>query len=133
MQLREEKETAFGRKLIWAEYLRPGFVKRSIIIELDKSNFPREIYFNSSEYGTAMWENGHGLSECHQWETEDDAMSLSYITRHYPVIMADGQVSNEFAYANIIQDSMKGLPEDLQAELNDIAHSTAQSHILKSL
>lgn len=48
--------------------------------------------------------NGDGLVESRSWESDDQAVSSTYLTRRYTVRMANGPVPENIAVINIIPD-----------------------------
>jgi len=109
------------KTVIYASYLREGFAERSIQIKLNNSNNFQELYFNSNKYGSVIWKNKIGLTDCHYWETEDEAQKVSDLSRHYTSLLADGVANVDFARKLIIPDILSQLKNNkLSNIINEI-------------
>lgn len=96
-----------GRELIFEEFQRPEFIRRALIVELDAANSVVGLYFNSTPLGTVTWTPEAGLLNCRSWETEDAAMSGSFLQRMFPTVLHNGAERPEFA-ARIVTDVLSG-------------------------
>ncbi len=103
------ENTESGKKIAFASFLKKDYVAKSLVIYTDSSNVITGIFFSSDVHGTVEWINGSGLKNCHQWESEDQARSQSYLTRRYTAILSDGSVSTDFARDFIIPDILDNL------------------------
>lgn len=109
-----EKIAAEGdyTKFYFVSYLRADFVERSMVMTLNKNRTVKEIYFSSYEHGSTEWFNGEGLVESRQWESDEQAVSSTYLTRRYTVRMADGPVKESFAEQTIIPDILDNMADE---------------------
>ncbi len=106
-----------------ASYLKEDFIEHSIRITIE-NNIVKKIYFSSNENGTATWVINKGIIESHRWESEDDINELSFLSRHFPIALEDGKVTNEFALKKIIPDILDNLIDlDLSSKIYKIITS----------
>ena len=96
-------------KIYFASYLREDYVAKSLVITLDGGMTIESIYFSSDTYGTVEWTNGVGLTDCHRWESEDQAKEPSYLTRRYTTILTNGAREADYAKELIIPDILDKL------------------------
>ena len=101
-----EKITDEGkeRKLYFTSYLRSDFVERSLVVTLRKNSTVKEIFLSSYHFGSVEWKSGTGLVDPRLWESEEQAVSPSYLTRRYTVRMANGPAPENLAVEKMIPD-----------------------------
>jgi hypothetical protein len=87
----------------FASYLKEEFIERLVKLDI-KNNIVLSIYFSSNDYGTATWMREKGFVDSHRWETEDELVKTSYLSKHYPVLLENGNVSEEYIFEKIIPD-----------------------------
>ena len=104
-------------KLYFTSYLRTDFVERSLVLTLDDSGIVRSIYFSSYDFGSAEWINEHGITDSRLWESDDQAVAPTYLTRRYTVRMADGPATGNFAQEKIVPDVLDNLADRDFAEI----------------
>ncbi|GHV86628.1 hypothetical protein AGMMS50230_22360 [Spirochaetia bacterium] len=91
--------------LEYSEKLNSAYTKSYIEIIFDEDNKVFEkIYLYSSRYGIIEIINGQ--KEIHKWETEDEAQSGSYLKKHYPVILLNGNTEDIEIENNIIKENI---------------------------
>jgi len=103
------KITAKGYKLYFTSYLRQDFIERSLVITLREDFTVSHIYLSSYSYGSVEWYNGSGLTECRQWETDEQAEAPGYLTRRYTARMSDGYAPEGHAEQLLIPDVLDNL------------------------
>jgi hypothetical protein len=104
-------------RIQFVSYLKEDYIERLVRISV-KNNTVVNMYFSSNDYGTASWVAGRGVVDSHKWETEDDLKSTSYLSKHYPTLLEDGKVSDEFALKHIIPDVLDNMvDENLSTDL----------------
>ncbi len=96
-----------GRELIFEEFQRPEFIRRALIVELDARSAVIGLYFNSTPLGTVAWTPESGFINCRSWESEDAAMTGSFLQRMFPAVLHNGAERPEFA-ARIVTDVLAG-------------------------
>ncbi len=89
--------------VIFASYLKEDYVERLLRVTIT-GELATHLYFSSNDHGTASWARGRGIVDSHRWETEDDLVRVSYLSRRYPVLIENGAVSPDFALEKIIPD-----------------------------
>lgn len=94
--------------LKFVSYLREDFVERLLEVSI-KNNMVQKLYFSSNDYGTATWIKDNGIIDTNSWESEDDSMSASHLSKHYTALIANGKVSNDYAFEKIIPDVLEKL------------------------
>lgn len=103
-------------KLVYASYLKKDYIERSIVLYIDTDRRIREMHFSSNDFGTAQWRNGHGIVDCHRWESEEHVQATSYLNRHYTTILQNGNMGNDYAEKRIIPDVLSAVA------IPDLAH-----------
>ena len=68
----------------------------SPVITVDEENRIMKLFFNSYELGTTELDR-QGLVACNRWETEDQAQSVSYLARRFPIILQNGAEDADYA------------------------------------
>ena len=113
-----EKITENGkeRKLYFTSYLRTDFVERSLVVTLRKNSTVKEIFLSSYHFGSVEWKSGTGLVEPRLWESEEQAVSPSYLTRRYTVRMANGPATVNLAVEKMIPDVLDNMENSELAE-----------------
>ncbi len=108
-----EKSSEDGelRKLYFTSYLRTDFVERSLVVTLRKNNTVKEIFVSSYHYGSVEWKSGAGLVEPRLWESDDQAVAPSYLTRRYTVRMANGPATTNLAAEKMIPDVLDNMAD----------------------
>lgn len=96
-------------KLVYASYLKKDFIERSIVLYIGADRRVKEMHFSSNSYGTAEWRNGHGIVDCHRWESEEHVQATSYLNRHYTAILQNGIMGNDYAEKRIIPDVLSAV------------------------
>ncbi len=118
------EDTESGKKIAFASFLRKDYVAKSLVVYIDRNNVISGIFFSSDIHGTVEWINGSGLKNCHQWESEDQAKSRSYLSRRYTAILSDGSVTMDYARDFIIADILDNLASaDVAEWVGDILHT----------
>ncbi|MBN1531308.1 MAG: hypothetical protein JXA20_01465 [Spirochaetes bacterium] len=117
-------------RVVFASYLKPDFVERAMTVRIGADRIVREIEFSSNEYGTALWVNGRGITDCHRWEDEETVQSTSYLNRHYPALLLNGPMSEDYAERQVIPDvldSLESVPlrETIRAMVGESRSETA--------
>lgn len=97
------------RKIYFTSYLRSDFVERSLVVTLRKNGTVKEIFLSSYNFGSVEWKSGHGLIEPRLWESEEQAVSPSYLTRRYTVRMANGPAAQNLALEQMIPDVLDNM------------------------
>jgi len=103
------KKTDKGFKLYFTSYLRKEFVKKSVVISLDKDFTVSGIYISSYDFGSLEWINGIGLDQCRKWETDEQAEAPGYLTRRYTARISDGVAPEGTAEKLLIPDVLNSL------------------------
>jgi hypothetical protein len=113
-----EKTTEEGgeRKIYFTSYLRTDFVERSLVVTLRKNNTVKDIFLSSYHFGSVEWKSGIGLVEPRLWESEEQAVSPSYLTRRYTVRMANGPADTNLAVEKMIPDVLDNMENRKFAE-----------------
>ncbi len=104
-------------KVYYTSYLRTDFVERSLVVTLRKNGTVKEVFLSSYHYGSVEWKSGHGLVEPRLWESDEQAVAPSYLTRRYTARMADGPASHNYALEMMIPDVLDNLESRELAEL----------------
>lgn len=105
------KEESYGRKYVFASYLRTDYVDKSLVINTDPKQNVMEMIFSSNDYGIAEWVKGKGIRDCHKWEDEDSAKDTSYLSRRYTAIISNGNVTEDYAINKIISDVLNHIED----------------------
>jgi len=114
-------EAGEERKLYFTSYLRSDFVERSLVVTLRKNSTVKEIFLSSYHFGSVEWKSGAGLIEPRLWESEEQAVSPSYLTRRYTVRMANGPATNTLAVEQMIPDVLDNMENrELAAKISSI-------------
>lgn len=116
-----------NRKIYFTSYLREDFVERSLVVTLRRNGTVKDIFLSSYHYGSVEWKSGHGLVEPRLWESEEQAVAPSYLTRRYTVRMADGPASLSLALEKIIPDVLDNMEERGVAETVGLILATKKS------
>lgn len=103
------KITENGCKLYFTSYLRNDFIERSLVISLNNDFTVSHVYLSSYNYGSLEWHNGSGLTECRQWETDEQAEAPGYLTRRYTARMSDGYAPDGHAEDYLIPDVLDNM------------------------
>lgn len=113
-----EKTTEEGgeRKIYFTSYLRTDFVERSLVVTLRKNNTVKDIFLSSYHFGSVEWKSGTGLVEPRLWESEEQAVAPSYLTRRYTVRMANGPATQNLAVEKMIPDVLDNMENRKFAE-----------------
>ncbi|MDR0402489.1 MAG: hypothetical protein LBH35_02740 [Treponema sp.] len=77
----------------YCQELRRDFVKNYLKVIFDGGGNVAKIYINTYDCGTLEYKNG--VLEMHRWENEDEAQSVSYLSRRYTMRIQDGFVSGD--------------------------------------
>ena len=94
--------------LKYCEELRADFTKNYFKVILDEAEHCEKIYINTYEAGTLEYKNGS--VEMHRWENEDEAQSVSYLSRRYTQRLLDGVINEpdtKTKMIGIIKSSME--------------------------
>ena len=92
------------RILDFVSYLRPDFVDKAVSIAFDSVGQIKYVRLQSNNFGIVNWINGEGFTDCHSWEKEDDAQSVSNLSKHYTTILLNGPVDSVIAKDKILPD-----------------------------
>jgi hypothetical protein len=79
----------------YCQELRRDFVKNYLKVIFDAGGKVTKVYINTYDYGTLEYKNG--VLEMHRWENEDEAQSVSYLSRRYTLRIQDGAVNGDDA------------------------------------
>jgi len=104
-------EEGADRKLYYTSYLRTDFVERSLVITIRKNNTVKEIFLSSYHFGSVEWKSGTGIIDPRLWESEEQAVSPSYLTRRYTVRMANGPATTNLAVEQMIPDVLDNMED----------------------
>ena len=104
-------DVSFGKKYVFASYLKTDYVDKSLVINTDPNHNVLEMIFSSSDYGIAEWIRGRGIRDCHKWEDEDAAKDASYLSRRYTAIISNGNVTEDYAINKIISDVLNHIDD----------------------
>jgi len=120
-----------GIKVIrFASFLKEDYIERLVKISIKNSNAVT-IYFSSNSYGTATWMKGKGFVESRRWEVEDDLKDISYLAKHYPALLENGMVSEDYAFDKIVPDVLDNMIDsDLSSDLYKVFNSSDGEVIL---
>lgn len=89
-------------KIEYKESLRSNFTKNYIEIEYDETRKQYvSIYLYNYAHGTISVTGGR--KEVHRWESEDEAESVSYISRRYTTVILNGAPDDPETEGHIIQ------------------------------
>lgn len=115
----------------FVSYLKEDYIERLLKI-LIKNNVAVEMYFSSNDFGTAIWVKEKGIVDSHQWETDDSLRKLSYLSRHYPALLQNGEVSIKYAFEKIIPDVLENMIDlNLSCTIYKIINSPNENTICK--
>jgi hypothetical protein len=98
----------------YCQELRRDFVKTYLKVIFDAGGKVAKIYINTYDYGTLEYKNG--VLEMHRWENEDEAQSVSYLSRRYTLRIQDGIVNGDGAKQAIISIVRSSIEADTIAE-----------------
>jgi hypothetical protein len=125
----EQEEFKENLKTVqFTSYLKTDFIEKQIYFEID-GNRVHQIYFYTTNFGSARWENGKGFIEADAWEEEDTGPS--FITKHYSVSIASSGVSEKFIFESIIPDVLNFLLDQKLA--NQIKKMIQKNHFKEKL
>lgn len=105
------------KEITFAAYLKKDWVSHSLVITLNNENIIKKIYINSNKYGSVEWINGLGLKDFRFWETEDNAVTNTFISEKYVALLADGVANLEFAKEKIIPNVLNNFADQKLAKL----------------
>ncbi len=105
------KDQSYGKKYVFASYLKTDYVDKSLVINTDFNHNILEMIFSSNDYGIAEWVKGKGIRDCHRWEDEDAAKDVSYLSRRYTAIISNGNVTVDYAVNKIISDVLNHIED----------------------
>jgi len=100
-------------KLYFRSYLKKDFIERALVITLNINHEIQSLYFSSNDYGTSKWEKHLGFIDCHRWEDEHDLSQMSTLSRRYPTLLEDGEMSHNYARELIAPDVLLNLEDDI--------------------
>lgn len=100
-----------GRKYVFASYIKTDYIDKSLVIYTDLEDNIFEMIFSSNDFGIAEWEAGRGIKDCHRWEDEDSAKSVSNLSRRYTAIVSNGNASADYAVNKIIADVLSHIED----------------------
>jgi hypothetical protein len=86
--------------LKYCEDFRVDFSKNYCNVVFSETGNCEKVYISSYEAGTLEYKDG--VLEMHRWENEDEAQSVSYLSRHYTQRLLDGVVDGADIKANMI-------------------------------
>lgn len=120
-----------GIKVIrFASFLKEDYIERMVKISI-KNGSAVTIYFSSNNFGTATWMKGRGFVESHRWEVEDDLKDISYLAKHYPALLENGMVSEDYAFDKIVSDVLMNMIDPaLSSDIYKILKSSEKEIIL---
>lgn len=105
------RDESFGKKYVFASYIKTDYVDKSLVINTDPNLNVMEMIFSSNDYGIAEWVKGKGIRDCHKWEDEDAAKDVSYLSRRYTAIISNGNVTEDYAINKIISDVLNHIED----------------------
>lgn len=116
------------RILDFVSYLRPDFVDKAVSIAFDSGGQIKYVHLQSNNFGIANWLNGEGFTNCHSWEKEDDAQSVSNLSKHYTTILLNGPVDSIIAKDKILPDIASSTNSiELLSVINEIDKHSSSS------
>ncbi len=81
------------------------------VITIRKNNTVKEIFLSSYHFGSVEWKSGTGIIDPRLWESEEQAVSPSYLTRRYTVRMANGPATTNLAVEQMIPDVLDNMED----------------------
>lgn len=120
-----------GIKVIrFASFLKEDYIERLVKISI-KNGSAVTIYFSSNSFGTATWMKGKGFVESHRWEVEDDLKDISYLAKHYPALLENGMVSEDYAFDKIVSDVLMNMIDPgLSSDIYKVLKSSEEEIVL---
>ena len=116
--------------LKYCEELRADFTRNYFKVLFTEQGNLEKVYINCYEAGTLEYKNG--FVEMHRWENEDEAQSVSYLSRRYTQRLLDGVIDepdDKTKMIEIIRSSMNSSAiENEDRELFDKALSTLETN-----
>ena len=94
--------------LKYCEELRADFTKNYFKVIFTEKGSLQKVFINCYEEGTLEYKNNS--IEMHRWENEDEAQSVSYLSKHYTQRLLDGVINvpdTKTKMIGIIKTSMK--------------------------
>ncbi len=89
-------------------YLNENFTENMLKIKF-KDFQPNFITFCSYKYGTASWDSDSGIVRANSWETEDQLIEKSTLTKHFQSSFENSSVTDNYAITKIIPDTISAL------------------------
>ncbi|WP_039928063.1 hypothetical protein [Leptospira yanagawae] len=101
-------------------YLKTNFIERMVKIKF--LNFiPNHIVFTSYQFGNAIWNIGNGIVEANFWESEEELIERSNLTKHFQSSFENSSVTVEYAIKRIIPDTLSAsLDGELTEKINEL-------------
>lgn len=124
MILDEEKFDDKGfQTIIIRSYLRVNYIERMIKLYFREFK-PQQIAFSSYSFGNAVWASEKGIIHANTWESENQLIDKSNLTKHFQSSFENSAVPTEFALQNIIPDALSALLEDeFSKKIHDLVFS----------
>lgn len=101
-------------------YLKANFIERMVKIKyLDF--VPNHIIFSSYQFGNAIWNIDNGIVEANSWESEEQLIEKSTLTKHFQSSFENSSVPIEYALKKIIPDTLTAsLDDEFSEKINDL-------------
>ncbi|HOF34486.1 MAG TPA: hypothetical protein PK624_09110 [Spirochaetota bacterium] len=116
------------RILDFVSFLKPDFVDKAVIIAVDDSGIINHVRLHSNTFGIVSWINGEGFVNCHRWENEDDARSVSNLSKHYTALLINGPADILLAKENILPDIISSInSKELLSVITEIEKNSSSS------
>ena len=87
--------------LKYCEELRADFTRNYCKVIFSEQGNCEKVYINCYEEGTLEYKNGS--IEMHRWENEDEAQSVSYLSRRYTQRLLDGVINEPDTKTKMIE------------------------------
>ncbi|MBP7902157.1 MAG: hypothetical protein KA015_05020 [Spirochaetes bacterium] len=116
------------RILDFVSFLKPDFVDKAITIAVDDSCIIKHIRLHSNSFGIVSWINGEGFVNCHKWEDEDAAKSVSNLSKHYTALFINGPADTFLAKDKILPDIASSVnSKELSSVISEIEKNSSSS------
>lgn len=108
MILDEERQENGFRTIFIRSYLNENFIEKQIKLYLNQF-IPHQINFTSYKFGTSIWKMNSGITEANSWESENQLIEKSNLTKHFQASFENLSASEDYAIQNIIPDVLSSL------------------------
>jgi|JI10StandDraft_1071094.scaffolds.fasta_scaffold01693_31 molybdopterin converting factor small subunit len=110
MKLVEIQKKAGNKIFCFTNTKNDGFILESIKIHINKNRIIQQIDIQELKFGFCSFGLQGELLQCEAWESEEEAQSISNLSRHYTTISANDKKG--YAYAKKIYRSLDKTLED---------------------